>query len=418
MRRFSILFSLLLLTALVFAEGAKKVAILEVVDKEGKLNYSQKLMLRSNLARAVTNTAGFEAYDRTDIDEIFKEHNFQRTGNVSSSEIKKLGEMTGAEYILVSEAAEAEDDKLFVTAKILNVETTRLEITDNILLGSSSAAMQRGCRSLASKMFGALAGASTSTSKFLSIFTGGKRETMTKEDSIAAAQEAEMAAAAAAAKEQRRLDEQRFRQERAEAQRKAQEERRLANEKNRQEREAAEKAALAKKQQEKAEAEAAEAERAKYYITKISNKEYEYRGTFMDKKAYANFLQTNCPAAFSQYKKGKKLIGAGWGLFATGLALSAGGAACMIIADAVNPYSTLDLTYTDVPETKFMIIGISLLSAGGAMTLVSIPLLGTGYSKRNKAYKVYNQRCSSPDIQPLSLDIKAGPQSLGLALNF
>ena len=56
-----------------YAEEAKKVAILEVVDKEGKLAYSQKLMLRSNLARAITNTDGFEAFDRSDIDEIFKE---------------------------------------------------------------------------------------------------------------------------------------------------------------------------------------------------------------------------------------------------------------------------------------------------------------------------------------------------------
>ena len=148
----------------------QKVAILEVVDKEGKLSYSQKLMLRSNLARAITNTDGYEAFDRSDIDEIFKEHNFQRTGNVSAKQIKKLGEMTGAQYILVLEGAMVEDNKIFVTAKILNVETTKMDRTDNALIGTSGAAMQRGCRSLASKMFGATAGASTSTNKFLDLF--------------------------------------------------------------------------------------------------------------------------------------------------------------------------------------------------------------------------------------------------------
>lgn len=153
-----------------YAEEAKKVAILEVVDKEGKLAYSQKLMLRSNLARAITNTEGFEAFDRSDIDEIFKEHNFQRTGNVSAKQIKKLGEMTGAAYILVLEGAVAEDNKIFVTAKILNVETTKVDRTDNALIGTSSQAMQRGCRSLASKMFGSSAGVSTSTNKFLDLF--------------------------------------------------------------------------------------------------------------------------------------------------------------------------------------------------------------------------------------------------------
>lgn len=153
-----------------YAQDVKKVAILEVVDKEGKLSYSQKLMLRSNLARAITNTAGYEAYDRSDINEIFKEHSFQRTGNVSAKQIKKLGEMTGANYILVLEGALAEANKIFVTAKILNVESTKMELTDNELIGVSSAAMQRGCRSLAAKMFGSTAGASTSTNKFVEFF--------------------------------------------------------------------------------------------------------------------------------------------------------------------------------------------------------------------------------------------------------
>ena len=44
----------------------KKVAILEVVDKEGTISYGVKLMLRSNLSAAVTNTSGYEGYDRVE----------------------------------------------------------------------------------------------------------------------------------------------------------------------------------------------------------------------------------------------------------------------------------------------------------------------------------------------------------------
>ena len=170
MKRIFILCFSLALVSLMFAQEAKKVAILEVVDREGKLEYGEKLMLRSNLARAVTNTNGFEAYDRSDMDAIFSEHDFQRTGNVSTSDIKKLGEMTGADYILVAEGAKTPDKKLFVTAKILNVETAKQEVTDNVLMGTSSSAIQQGCRNLASKMFGTMAGASTSSNKFLDLF--------------------------------------------------------------------------------------------------------------------------------------------------------------------------------------------------------------------------------------------------------
>lgn len=376
-----------LFTLPALAQENKKVAILEVIDREGKLEYAEKLMLRSNLARAVTNIEGYEAYNRADLDAILSEHDFQRSGNVSESEIKKIGEMTGAAYILLAEGAKSRDNKIFVTAQIINVETTQIEVTDNKLVGTSSDDMVRGCRSLAGNMFGSLAGASTSTNKFINLFKGKpKSAEQQKADSIAASKKKAQAEIAAANKAAQREQAEKIRKERAEAQKQAQAERRQAKEQAAKE----------------------EAERAKYYITKISNNEYEYLGTVMDRKAYAGFLQNNCPTAFSHYKKGQKLIGAGWGLFSTGLALTAGGTALWIVSPMMDPDT----------ESILSVSGISLMSAGGAMTLISIPVLGTGYGKRNKANKVYNNKCASSEIQPLTLNIKAGPQSLGLALNF
>lgn len=133
---------------------AKKVAILETVDRDGSVSYAHKLMLRANLAKAITNTPGYEAYDRTDMDAILGEQNFQRTGMVSDDQIKRLGEMTGAEYILVAEAVKVDDANMFITAKILNVETAQTERTDNALMNMSAADIQHGCESLANKLLG------------------------------------------------------------------------------------------------------------------------------------------------------------------------------------------------------------------------------------------------------------------------
>ena len=135
-----ILLSALSLTA--FAQ-TKKVAILEVVDREGKLNYGYKMMLRSNLARAITNTVGYEAYDRTDMDAIMSEHDFQRTGLVTENQIKQLGQMTGVSLILVAEGALIGNNSMFVSAKILNVETAKVEKMDNISMGLETMAMQQ-----------------------------------------------------------------------------------------------------------------------------------------------------------------------------------------------------------------------------------------------------------------------------------
>ncbi len=136
------------------AQNVKKVAILETVDKENKVDYVHELMLRANLTKAITNTPGYEAYDRTDIDQIMSEHDFQRTGMVSEDQIKRIGVMTGASYVLIAEAAKADANNLFITAKIVDVETAKTERTDNKLISINADAIQRGCNELAFSLLG------------------------------------------------------------------------------------------------------------------------------------------------------------------------------------------------------------------------------------------------------------------------
>jgi len=154
-------FTTVLLLLCLFVSGfgqedrqVKKVAILETVDKEGTINYGVKLMVRSNLAAAITSTPGYEGYDRVDVASIMSEQSFQRTGMVSDVQIKKLGEMTGASYILVAEAAKIDEDNIFITAKILNVETAKLERTTNVQTETNAEELQKSCRQLAGSLFG------------------------------------------------------------------------------------------------------------------------------------------------------------------------------------------------------------------------------------------------------------------------
>ena len=118
---------ILLLSALsltVFAQTeVKKVAILETVDKMGNVPYGVLLQVRSSLTYAISSNAGYEGYDRVDMAAITGEQNFQRTGMVSDEQIKRLGEMTGAAYVLIAEAALYDDQNIIIAAKILDVET-------------------------------------------------------------------------------------------------------------------------------------------------------------------------------------------------------------------------------------------------------------------------------------------------------
>ena len=118
---------ILLLSALsltIFAQTpVKKVAILETVDKMGNVPYGVLLQVRSSLTYAISSNAGYEGYDRVDMAAITGEQNFQRTGMVSDEQIKRLGEMTGAAYVLIAEAALYDDQNIIIAAKILDVET-------------------------------------------------------------------------------------------------------------------------------------------------------------------------------------------------------------------------------------------------------------------------------------------------------
>lgn len=149
----------LTLIALIFAcplfgqSGAtKRVAILETVDKEGKVSYGVKLMVRSKLSAVITAVPGYEGYDRVDITSILGEHDFQRTGMVSDKDIKRLGEMTGADYILVAEVAYLNDSYIFLSAKILDVETARVERTADTQTQATVDELEKNCQVLAGKL--------------------------------------------------------------------------------------------------------------------------------------------------------------------------------------------------------------------------------------------------------------------------
>lgn len=154
MKKIFFLACVMLSTMLTFAQNTQKVAILEVVDREGRLSYSQKLILRSSMARAVSNTDGYEAYDRSDVDMIMSEQDFQRTGLVRDEEIQKLGEMTGVSLILVTEGVLTGDNNIYVTAKILHVGTGKVIMMDNMMMKLSADEMQKSCKELATKLLG------------------------------------------------------------------------------------------------------------------------------------------------------------------------------------------------------------------------------------------------------------------------
>ena len=149
-----LLLSVLSLVAYAQTE-VKKVAILETVDKMGNVPYGVLLQVRSSLTYAISNNAGYEGYDRVDMAAITGEQNFQRTGMVSDEQIKRLGEMTGAAYVLIAEAALYDDQNIIIAAKILDVETGGvMSSTPPSVAPKDPAKMAEACNCVSSILLG------------------------------------------------------------------------------------------------------------------------------------------------------------------------------------------------------------------------------------------------------------------------
>ena len=154
--KLKLLFSLvfLIICVPIYADGfqIKRVAILDIVDDEKIFSDGFKLLIRSRLSSAIANSSGYESYDRVDLASIIDEHEFQRTGLVNDIQIKQLGKMVGADYILMTEVARLDDSNIIIIAKILNVETAEVERISDITTTVDVITLQDNCQKLIEKL--------------------------------------------------------------------------------------------------------------------------------------------------------------------------------------------------------------------------------------------------------------------------
>ena len=148
-----LLLSVLSLTA--FAQEKKTVAVLDPICRDNSVNPFFQQMVRGAMESAVTASSEYEAYDRSAFDQIQKEQAFQRTGAVNDSQIKKMGELAGVDYVLVSEVS-AYEGYLATVIKILNVTTGKYDKSVDDYMQLEPAAVKSKCRELATSLFGTI----------------------------------------------------------------------------------------------------------------------------------------------------------------------------------------------------------------------------------------------------------------------
>ncbi len=163
MKRILMIVAMLALPLLSMAQKIKMVAILETVDKMDMVDYDMEFQIRAYITDAVNKTLGYEGYDRVDMAQINKEQNFQRTGMVSDDDIKEIGRLTGASSILVAEAVRSSSGVYKIAAKIINIESGRIENSTKPYKATTDDEMDKACMSLVADLLGSTNGGGYAT---------------------------------------------------------------------------------------------------------------------------------------------------------------------------------------------------------------------------------------------------------------
>lgn len=125
MRRITFLIAMLL-TACVFAQSPKKVAVYVT----GDIEESYKKVVGSKIVSGIIDGGKYTAVERTTdfLDALSKETDYQMSGAVNDKQIVKLGAQFGVRYVVVADMSEV-FESVFISARMIDVQTGMITIS-------------------------------------------------------------------------------------------------------------------------------------------------------------------------------------------------------------------------------------------------------------------------------------------------
>lgn len=133
----------------------------------------------------------------------------------------------------------------------------------------------------------------------------------------------------------------------------------------------------------------------------------------MNRAAYKQFLQSECPQAYQQYKQGQQCMIAGWVLLGAGLIGGAYTGPAWFVSGFGSSSTPPNVDNSARHANRAFLGG---LCASAAVVIASIPLLSVGYIKMdNTSVKTYNEQCSKQNVE-LAFGISGN--SVGIVMRF
>lgn len=130
----------------------KKVAVFNPICRDNSVSSIYFSVVRGSFESVASATDGFEVYNRTDLDAIASEMQFQQSGAVDDAQIRRIGKMAGVDFVLVT-VLSADEGYLMVESKILNVESSQYDRAASKLMNMTPPIVEKTCLELAQSLF-------------------------------------------------------------------------------------------------------------------------------------------------------------------------------------------------------------------------------------------------------------------------
>lgn len=131
----------------------KKVAMLEPIASSEGVTLMVKGMVRGELTKSLSRAPGFSAFTRVDIDQMMKEINFQESGMVNDEQRRKLGQMSGADYVCISKILK-EEKAYYIEASLVHIETGKIHNPGTAFTEGGIKNVNLACQQVAADMVG------------------------------------------------------------------------------------------------------------------------------------------------------------------------------------------------------------------------------------------------------------------------
>jgi formylglycine-generating enzyme required for sulfatase activity len=133
----------------------KEVAVLNSRVIQGTVSENDKLMITSCMKKAFNEISGYKAFTRKNQALLDAEMDFQNSGMISETQMKKIAEQTAADYICIHQLS-LEMNELVVNSDIIDVVTGEIINSDFITLydRKNENEVMKKCQSLANNLLG------------------------------------------------------------------------------------------------------------------------------------------------------------------------------------------------------------------------------------------------------------------------